>query len=316
MTDNENKTRTVYLIYHEGSEVGKDCYVGSTAQTLAKRLVAHRSAASRPGNENNKLYRRMLEVGSKNWEIVPLETTICSEDEIRKFELAWCEKLRSDLNSNLPIRLGKKKSGACEETKETVRTVYLIHNKKSETGKDSYVGSTSQRLERRLAAHRYRSLLPGNENNKLYRRMLEVGLKNWEIVPLLTLECTRDEIRAFERNWDVLLEADLNSILPMITAEELRRRNAEYYANNRKEIRKQQAEYRENNRKEIRKQQAEYREKNRETIRERAVVHREKIKESKKFFCETCEVSFVCRKDQRNHNQTLKHQFAFLNSLD
>ena len=228
MTDNKNKTRTVYLVYHKGSEVGKDRYVGSTSLSLAKRLVAHRSAAFRPGNENNKLYRRMREIGPRNWEIAPLESSICSEDEIRKLELAWCEKSQSDLNSNLPIRLGKKRSGACEET---VRTVYLLHSKNSKNGKDSYVGSTSQKLERRLAAHRYRALLPGNENNKLYRRMREVGLENWEIVPLLTLECTRDEIRAFEREWADLLEADLNSISPMLTAEEQSRRNAEYYAN-------------------------------------------------------------------------------------
>ena len=148
------------------------------------------------------------------------------------------------------------------------------------------------------------------------RQMLEVGLENWEIVPLLTLECTQDEIHAFERKWADLLEADLNSISLITTAEELSRRNAEYYANNRKEIRKQQAEYREKNRKEIRKQQAEYREKNRETIRERAAVRRKKIKESKKFFCGVCELSFESRREQRNHTETLKHQFTFLNSLD
>ena len=313
MTDNEAKVRTVYLVCHKGSEVGKDCYVGSTGQTLTKRLAAHRSRAFRPENENNKLYRRMREIGLRNWVIRPLETMICSEDEIRKLERAWCEKFRSDLNSVSPIRLGKKKSG---ETEGTVRTVNLLHNKNSRNGKDSYIGSTSQRLERRLAAHRFRALQHGNENNKLYRRMREVGLRNWEIVPLLTLECTRDEIRAFERNWAVLLGADLNSVSPMTTAEELSRRNAEYYAKNRKEIRKQQAEYRENNRKEIRKQQAEYREKNRETIRERAAVYREKIRESKKFFCRVCELLFVSHRDQRNHNDTLKHQYAFLNSLD
>ena len=171
MTDNENKTRTVYLVYHKGSEVGKDRYVRSTSQSLAKRLAAHRSAAFRPGNEKNKLYRRMREIGLRNWVIRPLETTTCSEDEIRKLELAWCEKSQSDLNSNLPIRLGEK-NGACEETEETVRTVYLLHSKNSKNGKDSYVGSTSQRLERQLAAHRYRALLPGNENNKLYRQHL------------------------------------------------------------------------------------------------------------------------------------------------
>ena len=61
----EAKLRTVYLLHNRDSETGKDTYVGSTSQSLKKRLGEHRSAASRPGNENNRLYRRMLEVGLK-----------------------------------------------------------------------------------------------------------------------------------------------------------------------------------------------------------------------------------------------------------
>ena len=146
MTDNENKTRTVSLVCHMGSEVGKDCYVGSTVQSLTQRLSSHRSVASRPGTEKNKLYRRMGEVGLKNWVIRPLETATCSEYEIRKLERTWCEALGADLNSILPIRWEKKRSEECEEKKETVRTVYLLHSKNSKSGKDSYVGSTSQSL--------------------------------------------------------------------------------------------------------------------------------------------------------------------------
>ena len=272
MGDNENKTRTIYLICHKGSEIGKDFYVGSTFQSLKKRLNEHRSNASRPGIENSKFYKRMREIGLKNWKIFPLESAVCSRDDIRKLESTWCKILKSDLNSISPIRLGKKKSGetlrtssACGPTGTTTQTVYMIHNKNSKNGKDSYVGSTSQSIENRLSDHKRHEKQKQNENNKLYRRMRKVGLENWEIVPLLTLECTRDEIRAFEREWADLLEADLDSVSPMTTAEELSR---------------MRVEYREKNRKEIRKQQAEYREKNRETIRKRAAVHRKKIREN------------------------------------
>ena len=313
MTDNEIKTRSLYLICHEGSEIGKDSYVGSTSQSLATRLLAHRSNASRPGGEANKFYKRMREVGLKNWVIRPLlslESTICSRDDILRFERMWCEILRSDLNSVLPIRLSEKKSGP------TMQTVYLLHNKNSETGKDSYVGSTSQSLERRLSDHKSHAKQKQNENCKLYKRILEVGLENWEIVPLLTLECTRDEIRAFEREWADLLEADLNSISPMATAEESSRRRVEYYASNREEIRKQQAEYRKKNREKIRQETAEYRKKNREKIRQETAEYRKKIKASKKFFCEICDITCCSKKELKTHNDTLKHQFAFLNSLD
>ena len=299
MTDNENKNRTVYLIYHEGSEVGKDCYVGSTSQSLKKRLGEHRSVASQPGNEKNKLYRRMREVGWENWVIRPLETMTCSEDEIRKLERMWFEELRSDLNSKLPIRFGKKKRGP------TMQTVYMIYNKNSKNGKDSYVGSTSQCLERRLSDHKSHAKQKQNEKNKFYRRMLEVGLENWEIVPLLTLECTRDEIRAFEQEWADLLEADLNSNLPMTTAEEKReaanRRGVKHYANNLKEVLLRKAEYRA---------------KNREVLRRKAVERRAKDREQKKFFCEACEISLGGDWKLKRHTDTLKHQYAFLNSLE
>ena len=241
----------------------------------------------------------MREVGLKNWVIRPLlslESTICSSDDILRFERMWCQILRSDLNSVLP---SEKKSGP------TMQTVYMIHNRNSKTGKDTYVGSTSQSLEKRLSEHKSNTKKKQNEKCKLYKRMLEVGLENWEIVPLLTLECTRDEIRAFEREWADLLEADLNSNLPMIKAEEKReaanRRCVKHYVNNRKEVLLRKAKYRADNR---------------GVIRRKAVERRARNREQKKFFCETCEVSLGCDWGLRKHNDSLKHQFTFLNSLD
>ena len=271
MTDNETKTRTVrtvYLICHKGSEIGKDTYVGSTSLSLNKRLSARRSNASRPGNEENKFYKRMRDVGLRSWVIRPLlslECTICSSDDLLKWESMLCKILRSDLNSKLPIRLGKKKSGP------TVQTVYMVHNRNSKTGKDTYVRSTSQTLSKRLADHRSNAFRPGNEENKFYKRMREVGLENWEIVLLLTLECTPKEIRALERGWCETLEADLNTSLPIRTKEEA----LAYW-----------------------------------------VRYRKSVKLSAKHRCEVCNLNFESGKDQRKHNETLKHQYAFLNSLD
>ena len=306
MTDNEAKNRTVYLICHEGSEIGKDCYVGSTVQTLAKRLVNHRSSASRPENENNKLYRRMREIGLRNWVIRPLESAICSEDEIRKLERKWFEELRSDLNSFLPIRFGKKKRGP------TMKTVYLICHEGSEIGKDFYVGSTSQALARRLAAHKSNVSRPGTEKNKLYQRMREVGIKNWVIHPLETTTCSKDDLRKLERAWCEKLHSDLNTRLAFQTNEERSEYCESYRAVNRELIRKKSAVYYAANRE----KSAAYYLTNRETIRERASVNREKIKESKKFFCEVCDITCGFKRDLEIHNETLKHQYAFLNSLD
>ena len=305
MTDNENKTMTVYVICHKGSKIGKECYVGSTSQALARRLSAHRSRAFRPGNEENKLYTRMREIGLRNCVIHPLETKTCSEYEIRKLERAWCEKLRSDLNSVSPIRLGKERSGPA------VQTVYLLHNRNS-TGKDCYVGSTVQTLARRLSAHKSNACQPGNENNKLYRRMRKVGLENWVIRLLESKICSNDDIRKLERDWCEILHSDLNTRLPFQTNEEQSEYCEAYRVVNREVIRKKSAAYYAANREKL----AAYYLTNRKTIREKTAARREKIKESKKFFCKVCDITCGSKRDLKNHNETLKHQFTFLNSLD
>ena len=313
---------SVYLICHKGSEVGKDVYVGSTSNTLARKLSAHRSRAFGPGNGKNKLHQRMRGVGPKNWVIRPLESAVCSEYEIRKLELAWCEILRSDLNSVSPIRLGEKK-----KIGTTAQTVYLLHNKNSKTGKDSYVGSTAQSLARRLTAHRSAASRPGTENNRLYRRMREVELKNWVIRLLDTTTCSNDDLRKLERKWCEKLCSDLNTRLPFQTDEEkreynekyreknrevlLRKKseyNEKYREKNREVILKKQAAYRESNRKMIPQEATEYRKKNREAIREKAASYREKNRARKKFFCEVCNITFGSGKNLERHNETLKHQ--------
>ena len=96
--------RTVYLLCHKNSDLGSDVYVGSTTQTLAKRLACHKNDSLRIGNENNKLYKRMRVIGLENWVMRPLLSLGISCDEIRRFEKMWCEILRCDLNTYSPIQ--------------------------------------------------------------------------------------------------------------------------------------------------------------------------------------------------------------------
>ena len=211
------------------------------------------------------------------------------------------------------------------------RTVYIIHNKNSKNGRDSYIGSTSTSLESRLNWHKFSAKKKQYANTKVYRRINEVGWENWEIVPLLTLECTKNEILILERKWLEVLGADLNSRLPILTEEDRKKNQAEYRKRNREKIRQGSAEYRMKNRKEISKQQAEYRANNYEEIRkrraERYANNQNKIlkqqadrcaryREQKRFFCKVCDITCDSAKDLRKHNETLKHQYAFLNSLD
>ena len=155
------------------------------------------------------------------------------------------------------------------------RTVYCLTKRVLDENYDVYVGSTSKSLGNRLGNHKRHARQKRFANFKIYQRMNEVGLDNWKIVPLLTLECTRDEIRAFERRWFEVLEADLNSNLPIISAEEIREKRVEYYTANSEKILEKRAEYGKANlektkayyaakREKILEKQAEYRTANRE----------------------------------------------------
>ena len=67
------------------------------------------------------------------------------------------------------------------------RIVYMLcRTNKPDDGTDIYVGSTSQRLEQRLCDHRSKAKII---DSKLYKRIREIGIYNWEIIPLLTFTC-------------------------------------------------------------------------------------------------------------------------------
>ena len=111
------------------------------------------------------------------------------------------------------------------------RTVYVLTpmNKADDDDTDVYVGSTSMSLKQRLAGHRYNVK---RSDSKLYRRMGEVGVNNWEIVPLFQRTCDKETILGLERKWVKIMGADLNSNLPVLTSDERETYHANYYKGN------------------------------------------------------------------------------------
>ena len=57
------KKRTVYVLCHEGSDVGRDVYVGSTLQTMTGKMRTHKKNFLEAYNKKNKLFNRMRQVG-------------------------------------------------------------------------------------------------------------------------------------------------------------------------------------------------------------------------------------------------------------
>ena len=64
-------------------------------KSLPNRLATHRYDSRR---RNSKLYKKMQEVGEKNWEMVPLFTQKCDLQTTRKVEQDYINRLKPDLN--------------------------------------------------------------------------------------------------------------------------------------------------------------------------------------------------------------------------
>ena len=94
-------------------------------------------------------------------------------------------------------------------------------------------------------------------------------------------------------------------------SEEVKRRRAyaEWYAKKEEEVRKKrEAEYRAASKAQKIKKPPIYR---------RQAAYDRRVRDSKKFFCEDCDVSFACKRELERHEESKKHQYAVLiNSLD
>ena len=113
------------------------------------------------------------------------------------------------------------------------RTVYCLSKKIPDENYDVYVGSTCKPLSQRLSEHKADcKRRENNKNVKLYKRMTEVGLENWKIVPLFEKTYSIDEIRKAEKKWADILEADLNTNSQLSKNVRNRIRTAELYERN------------------------------------------------------------------------------------
>ena len=194
------------------------------------------------------------------------------------------------------------------------RTVYMLCRKgKKEDGAGIYIGSTFKTLEKRLSGHRSDAQSLKNGGSKVYKRMREIGLQNWKMVPLLTFACDKKTILEFEKQWIGLIGADLNMISPITDQKEY---NAAYHKANKVAINQRHTDYRQNNRDAILKQKAEYRMVNRDMLLKKDREYRENNVQNKIHHCDVCDKSFGYRKDLNKHFDSLKHSYAYMNSID
>ena len=74
-------------IYKILNYIDNEVYVGSTIQSLSKRMAAHRADANKPMKQHRLLYTKMMECGIENFYIELIETYPCENmKELRKRE--------------------------------------------------------------------------------------------------------------------------------------------------------------------------------------------------------------------------------------
>jgi hypothetical protein len=148
MDDTHNKYRiNAYKIWYTDNP--NEIYVGSTKESLAKRMTGHRCASRR--GKTTRICQIMREKGETNFEYVLLGShDVYNKDEQRMYEQTWIDQLKPSLNSI---------------------SAYLTPQKKLD-----YINST-ERKEKKLE----RSRLPINiEKRKEYSNKPEIKKKIFE----------------------------------------------------------------------------------------------------------------------------------------
>ena len=79
---------------------------------------------------------------------------------------------------------------------------------------------------------------------------------------------------------------------------------------------KYETEYRKNNKDIIRKRKVEYYMANRDAILRKDAEYRKNNVGTKKYYCETCERACESKKDLVRHLDTLRHSYAYMDSVD
>ena len=243
---------------------GPDLYIGSTSQPLEGRLSTHKSDAMRQGNENNRLHKRMREIGLQDWKMVPLLTFACDQKTIFEFEGQWIGIIGPGLNTNSPIRE--------EETREEYKANYSV----------KYYGGNKEKILQQQATYR--------ESHKDARKEYST--------------------RYYENNKETILHQ--NAVYRKNNKETISQWNAVYRDKNKEALK----EYRESHKDVKKEYDVAYREKNKEKILQKKALREEKSREERRFYCSVCELACVSKRDLERHLDTLRHSYAWLNSLD
>lgn len=204
--------------------------------------------------------------------------------------------------------------------------IYKIFNSVDETDKEFYIGCTKQKyLCKRWGHHRH--VCRKGMNRKLYNHMREQGLENFKCIQIHTEDIDGEDIdkqRALEQKYVDEMKPTLNTNnvkgvnKKPINGDRTRRLFGELigynneYENKLKEYAKKYHEqyspdYYKKNKERIRANQREHYKINKQKLNEKQIEYFKTILESKKFYCEKCELPCRSIGALNKHNQSKAH---------
>ena len=98
--------------------------------------------------------------------------------------------------------------------------------------------------------------------------------------------------------------------------EAIRENKAEYYNANRETFREYRVEYYKANREAVLEYNAEYYKANWEKVLQQQAEYYRKNIQTKRYYCDVCDLACRSNRDLKNHLDTLKHSYAWLNAID
>lgn len=117
-------------IYKIWNDINDDIYIGSTCQSLSKRMGHHREDSQKSQNMNRRVYQQMNDLGLSHFFIELIEYFPCSNrEELNKREGHWIRAEKPILNTHIA---GRTQTEYFNEHKEEIleyRKNYFEENK-------------------------------------------------------------------------------------------------------------------------------------------------------------------------------------------
>ena len=158
-------------VYKILNTISDDVYVGSTCQSLSKRLAKHRASITVRTSYNKKLYVLMREIGVENFYIELIEECPCDNiEQLRAIEGKYIREL-STLNTQIAGRTKKQYADETREQRKVYATEYRMKNIESiKEKKKVYTQEHKEHKKAYDAEYRIENIDSIKEKKKIYRQ--------------------------------------------------------------------------------------------------------------------------------------------------